>query len=248
MPTERDISMNVALLIHIYYEDTYESIYERIEHFSLNENNVFLINICRDNFYYKEIESYFKSRLKNAHIISCSNKGKDIGGKLALIDLYIRLNLNADLMLLIHDKKSPQLIEGNDWQEELLYIIQEDKVNDILKCFEDSNVGMVGNKSHIINKSNNTEDKIFAGGKDKILSEALKYNINPDNYSFIGGTMFWVRSKTYIDFFQQNNPLKIRATLEERNVMDDFGPTITHSWERLLGWIVLSAGQKIIGI
>ena len=240
--------MKVGILLHIYYEDTYESIFEKIGHLATNGKNIFLINICRDNVHFREIEKFFKDRIHNCYIIASTNKGKDIGGKLALMDLYLRLNLKSDLLLFLHDKKSPQLIEGHDWQEELFHIIDKENIDKILETFLDDEIGMIGNKANIINRNNNTDEKIFAGGKDLILSVAKSYDIDPKNYSFIGGTMFWVRSNIYEKFFSLHPPLEVRSTLEEKNVMDDFGPTITHSWERLLGWIVLSSNKKISGI
>jgi hypothetical protein len=59
--------------------------------------------------------------------------------------------------------------------------------------------------------------------------------------------MFWVRASIFEDFFSMYSPLSIRAQLEEGNVLDD-EPTITHTWERLLSWLVTSKGYKIKGI
>jgi hypothetical protein len=57
--------------------------------------------------------------------------------------------------------------------------------------------------------------------------------------------MFWGNGHVLMNFFKRHNPLKIRQTLEEGNVLDNFGDTNTHSWERLLSWIILAQGLDV---
>jgi lipopolysaccharide biosynthesis protein len=60
--------------------------------------------------------------------------------------------------------------------------------------------------------------------------------------------MFWVRSEIIVSFFKRYNALKIRATLENGNVLDNEFGTKTHAWERMLSWIAGSQGYYIQGI
>ena len=60
--------------------------------------------------------------------------------------------------------------------------------------------------------------------------------------------MFWARATPILSFFGDHPPLDIRKTLEKKNVMDDFGGTITHAWERLLSWLIFAQGYTIKGL
>jgi lipopolysaccharide biosynthesis protein len=209
--------------------------------------NVF-ININYENPNFDRINNIITDRYPNIYLIKASNKGKDIGGKLALIQLYMKLNISSDYLLFLHDKKSPQLANGNSWQYKLFDIAKEDNIAKVLILFADKNVGMIGSRDNIMSKRKDPESKIFVNNKDIVLKMASKYNLKSTDYSFVGGTMFWVRESAFMSFFRKYSPLEIRSNLEMGNVMDDFGPTVTHSWERLLGWIVTSSGLTIKGI
>ena len=238
----------IGILIHVYYDDTLMSIYKQISSL-LREDNVYVfLNISRENPYFHRASTIIEKRYPKIYLIGSTNKGKDIGGKLALIDMYLRCDIKCDYLVFLHDKKSPQLLEGNLWQDKLFNIINKEKINSILTIFEDESIGMIGNKENIMSKKTDPESKIFVNKKEFTLDLAKKYSIQSDDYEFVGGTMFWVRESVYRSFFTEFSPLQIRKTLEYGNVMDDFGPTITHSWERLLGWIITSKGFKIAGI
>lgn len=242
--------MRLSVLIHLYYEDTAIGVYKKLSallgHF---ENNInFFINLPTDHPKKNSLVSACKNKLPNCVIIQTSNVGKDIGGKLALMHTYIKLNMNADLLLFLHDKKSPQTAVGENWSDQLFEMIDQKSIEKTLELFNDQSIGMVGQKNHIYNKKNRTEEEIFVGNKQKILALAKEYDLCSPNLDFIGGTMFWVRESIFKDFFKKNDPLQIRVSLERGNVLDDLGPTITHSWERLFGWVVSTYGFKIAGV
>lgn len=238
----------IGLFIHIYYDDTVLSVYRQINHLLHNNNVIVFLNISQKNPHFNRIISILQNKFSDVFIIKSTNKGKDIGGKLALLDLYLRLNLTLDYLVFLHDKKSPQLVEGGIWQTGLFNIINEENIKKIEGLFSDSKIGMIGNKENIIGKKTDPESKIFVNNKTLVFELAKQYGLKSVNYEFVGGTMFWVRESIFKKFFEEHSPLEIRKTLEPGNVMDDFGPTITHSWERLFGWIVTSHGFKIVGI
>jgi hypothetical protein len=60
--------------------------------------------------------------------------------------------------------------------------------------------------------------------------------------------MFWARAAPLLQFFKKHPPLDIRKNLELGNVMDDKNGTLTHSWERMLSWVVSEQGFKLKGI
>jgi lipopolysaccharide biosynthesis protein len=93
------------------------------------------------------------------------------------------------------------------------------------------------------------EEGQFIGNNKNILNNLLgNYQIKPSSFAFVAGTMFWARAKPMKDFFCSYDPLEIRKDLEDGNVLDNFSGTITHSWERVLSWIITSKGFLIKGI
>lgn len=178
-----------------------------------------------------------------------NNIGKDIGGKLFLFKVLLDSNINDDYILFLHDKHSPQVLDGEKWNNELWTIAEKNNIEKAINILENnSSIGIVANKSSIVNPDETGEAFAYATNKDIIFSEANKYDILPEDKTFVAGTIFIARLKPYIDFFTKNNPLEIRAKMEEGNVLDLEQGTLTHSWERLLSWIVTSKKYSIAEI
>lgn len=238
---------NIAILYHIFYEDTYEKIF--LELAPLKKlNAIFLFNICDETPNKILIAEALRKNFNGCFIITSSNKGKDIGAKLALIQLLLLLNINIEFILFLHDKKSLQALKSATWKKDLLKIISPENISFIIKKFEkNEHYGIIGTREYIIFEELKNNKLTSINGF--IISNLLSmYNLNPVSYQFVAGTMFWAKAKPLIDFFRQYNPLEIRKSLEDGNVIDNFSGTNTHSWERLLSWIVISSGYKITGI
>ena len=75
-----------------------------------------------------------------------------------------------------------------------------------------------------------------------------KYGISISNYEFIGGTMYWMKAPIIENFFTKYNPMQIRSELEAGNVMDNYGSTNAHTWERVLSWAATNQGYRVRGI
>lgn len=238
---------NIAVLYHIFYEDTYEKIC--LELAPLQKLKVvFLFNICDETPNKILIAKVLRNNFKGCFLLSSSNKGKDIGAKLALIQLLLSLNINIEFILFLHDKKSLQALKSATWKKDLLKIITPENISLVIKKFENNpHYGIIGTKEYVITEE--FENNKFTSINGLIISNLLlKYKLNPASYHFVAGTMFWAKAKPLIDFFIQYNPLEIRKSLEDGNVIDNFSGTNTHSWERLLSWIVINSGYKITGI
>src|SRR5436190_1017479 len=80
----------LALLIHIYNQDSWERIFrERLK--AIQElSPVILINLCLAHPGNAELISSIRNDFPEAFIITTPNKGRDIGGKLALTDFFIK--------------------------------------------------------------------------------------------------------------------------------------------------------------
>jgi lipopolysaccharide biosynthesis protein len=237
----------IAVLYHLFYEDTCELICQELQPL-LGFDTTFLFNICSDTPDKKYISALLRENFSSCFIMDTPNKGKDIGAKLSLLHLFLQLELEADYILFLHDKKSLQALKSSTWKKELLKIIDRDNLNKIMQIFETDNLcGIVATKKYIIDEP--VEDGRFTGNNGNILSSLLiNYQIKPPSFAFVGGTMFWARARPIREFFGSYSPLEIRKELEDGNVLDNFSGTITHSWERMLSWIITSKGFSIKGI
>lgn len=239
----------VSILFHNYYNDfpKWKHRFRLIPSFHAR----ILVNTVIDsihnadegyNLYHNDHEETFCQTFS-------PNKGKDIGGKLILIDSYLKQACKSEFILLLHDKRSPYHTKGKEWSETLLSIATETFVSSAISEFRTNpQVGIVANKFSILNELDNSEGSRFY--IDSIVIKELKkeYAIHPSDLRYVAGCMFWVRSSIFEDFFKEYHPLKIRKTLEQGNVTDEDGPKNTHAWERLFSWLVTSRGYKIKGI
>ena len=238
----------VAVLTHIFYDTAFDSFKESL--LDLKEFNAcYLFSISQDCLQKTSIINTIKETFPEAYIIETPNIGKDIGGKLALIDLHLRLNIQSDYIILLHDKLSPQALNGNEWRDKLLKIIEKGNIETILDIFlNNESIGLVANKECISNEYANQSNSFATVNNDLLKEYLITYQIKTSNYDFIPGTMFWIRSNIIKDFFTKYPPLEIRKKLEPGNVLDNLTGTHTHVIERLLGLLAGCYGYKIQGI
>jgi lipopolysaccharide biosynthesis protein len=234
----------VAVLYHIFYEDTIYLVIEELERLS-DFQVFFLFNISSDAPNQLEIKGTLLKHFPDSIITISGNKGKDVGGKLLLISTYIQLGIEVDWIIFLHDKKSLQALNAKTWKTGLLKIIdpaQLERINTIISS--DSGFGIIAANNYVMKELR--EQGEFIGNNGPILTRLLKeYKISCNNFEYVAGTMFWAKASILMDFFKKHDPLRIRQTLEEGNVIDNFGGTYTHSWERILSWIIISRGLNI---
>ena len=237
----------IAVLYHIFYEDSCKMVCDELKPLCFY-NPVFLFNICTETPDRAEISRKLKECFPGCLIIGTSNMGKDIGAKLALFQLLIELEIEAEYLLLLHDKKSLQALKSRTWKNDLLHILSPESIKKTLVLFEENKkCGIIATKSYIIIET--VENGKFINVNGKMLEILLqKYNLKLNSFAFVAGTMFWARAKPLKDFFIDYNPLEIRSQLESGNVIDNFSGTITHSWERILSWIISGNGYYLEGI
>ena len=194
-----------------------------------------------------EIIESIKESFDNAYFLVTPNLGKDIGGKLALIDLYLFLGIKSSYIVMLHDKQSLHSVYGESWKSELFKVFDVNNLPKILDLFRDPAVGIVGTKKWIVNEYDAGTDNFI--NNDQMSKKLCKrFHISIQNYDFIGGTMFWIRSSVIEKFFRKNDPILIRGELESGNVMDSHGESLTHTWERMFSWIAANDGYRVDGI
>ncbi len=165
-----------------------------------------------------------------------------------MLQLFLELDLQAEYLLFLHDKKSLQALKSKTWKKDLLKIASLENIEKCIKMFEEnSTCGLIATKEYVINEA--VENQKFSGTNAQHLNNIIvKYGLTPTSFAFIAGTMFWAKAAPIKNFFTQHNPLQIRKELEDGNILDNFSGTNTHSWERVLSWIVTSQGYTIKGI
>lgn len=235
-----------AILIHIYYEHTWEDFLldhiNNLGHFSFR----LLINVGLDTPYRDKLIKRIKIDRPDAIIIETPNKGKDIGGKLALLDLFFSLKMDQPYLVFLHDKVSPQGVTGSQWRNTLLKIVRADMVPSILKLLDQKGkIGLIGAKEFLLNEYDEKKRAFDSQNSKKIEMLLRQFNMRPPSHSFIGGTMFWGRTNVFRDFFSRFPPLECRKILENGNVLDIKSGTFIHAWERLFSWIALSSDYEI---
>lgn len=233
----------ISVLIHLYYPESLKTILPQIGAELLKKAKLYINLVSNVPFDESLLEQY-----SDATILRTPNVGKDIGGKLALIDSLLFQGDDSEYWVFLHDKNSPHTPTGQYWRESLFSIATNQNLNKILDILKSPAVNVVTNKNFINNEWNAAKRK-FETINNEIIFELLeKYKITPSSYQFAAGTMFWAKSAPLRDFFSKNAPLSIRATLEKGNVLDHHFGTNAHSWERLLSWISLGNTTAIAGI
>lgn len=238
----------INILCHLFYPGISEELVEKLSYFN-NGKTPFFFNIQGNKESRLRLEGIIRESILNAYLLTTPNKGRDIAGKLTLMHLSILIDNSADYSLIIHDKKSVYTPDGEKWRNELLKIISPkyaNKVFDIFKKNED--VGIVCSANYIQNEYDDV-DRIFLTNNDQQIRKILKdYNIETNDYRFVAGNIFWIRTSLLKQFFKTRSIPRIKADLEDGNVMDVEKGTFIHAWERIMSWIATSNNQRIYGI
>lgn len=228
-----------AILYHNFYSPAgIDDVRGRIE--ALKRRDILLLCSLPEKF-----SGNIPCRQANERFMIVPNAGKDIGGKLALIQLLLTLHPDIPYAVLLHDKRSYQKHSGRWEKEGLFRIVEPELFGKIESAFErDREMGIACSKGFIRNE-------YLGGGRfntpnSGLLNDMMKRYLVPDkDLRFVAGTMFWIRTSLLKAFFSGESPLDVRATLEPGNVLDHEKGTVTHCWERMLSWIATRAGYKI---
>lgn len=230
-----------TIIIHIYYKGSWAFIKSKLGTLLQNATEV-IITGCYDEVL-DEID------FEKSVLLKVPNVGKDIGGKLAAINYYLRFGVKTSCLLFLHDKISPQSINADYWLTELYSIMEQKNFKKIIETFENNKkVGLMGSRIFLKNEYLSASEN-FDTSNDQLLRQLIKkYELRCKKYDYIAGTMFIVRSSIFETFFSKHKPLDIRSQLEVGNVLDLKEGTVTHCWERLFCFIVEHYNYQVKGI
>ena len=239
----------VAIFLHLYYTDLWEEFEDMFK--ALPDPFTLYVNLTEGNADNDLAKKKILKSYPDAYILISVNQGLDIGGRLRLMDLWIKNGGQEEYIVWLHGKKSIHSMGehvGNVWRKQLTEIILPEKFNEALNLFEnEQDVGMIGSKLYVTSYTYWDHESAFYNlNRVNIDNYCSLLNINYEkDLVFISGTMFWIRSSIYKKTFQKVSPLDIANGLEYGYCS---GVSKTHALERILGAIVGSHKHKVIGI
>lgn len=228
--------MRIALIEYRYYADSTEDFYtEQLR--NLVSRRILVTNQAVNNIDAKTV------------VLNHTNQGKDIGAKLIGIDFLIKTNEEFDVLVMVHDKKSLHSPLGNYWGRELKKIVGDAYLPVFIKAMKKRNVGICCASNYIKSEFDKPSGKFNTVNNDILFELIQKYKLRPSpSFEFVAGTIFGCKWAPIKVFFINNPPLQIRKTLERGNVQDNRKGSYTHSWERMLSWVITSGGYSVKGI
>jgi lipopolysaccharide biosynthesis protein len=241
----------------IFFHNYYGQHEEWVRFFSEKVNVPF-------NLFYNVVENSIHNLEEEAHLLNVIhnnragkfinkiilrksyNQGKDIGGKLVLMDSLLHSSTESDYIIFLHDKRSPYKIQNEEWKKKLFRIIEPAFIQEALSAFKQNNqTGIIAGSESVNNEYDYILQTYKSNNKSQLEKLQTEFQINVRDHRYIAGAMFWARSLPLVDFFRKYHPLQIRSTLEKGNIMDEKEGTNTHAWERLLSWLVTAQGYSI---
>ena len=89
----------IVILYHIFYEDSCDAVCQELEAIQLY-NPLCIFNICADTPGKNEMSGRLRTKFPGCFVIFTSNAGKDIGAKLAMLQLHIATKYKARLSII----------------------------------------------------------------------------------------------------------------------------------------------------
>ena len=244
----KDVILKPLVICHMFFYDMALLFIDQLI-ILLDYNASFVFNISAQLQANKPFLKILRTIFPGCIIINSPNQGRDIGGKFAGLDMVLRLNLPSDITLIIHDKKSLHLGNGEVWRDELFKIIDAEYLPAVFEKFENKKeIGIISTVNFIQDEYLVHSDTFDCTSNAQIKIIMNKYDIHTKDYKFVAGNIFWIRSELLKKFFETRSLFEIRSELEKGNALDFGNGTFIHSWERIMSWIATSQGYKIYGV
>jgi lipopolysaccharide biosynthesis protein len=239
--TDRPAVAPVAVVAHIYYEDTWSDIAGALRGLTIPFDLIVTTVAGRERL----IET-IRCSYPAAEIEIMENRGRDIGPFLTLLE---RGRLDGYRYICkIHGKKSidggRKMYTGEMWRRRLLFDLlgAPGAANAAIAMFErDPSVGMIGPKVFRLPKAGYAEDLSWSANRPLTLKIAERMGVPADKFQldFFGGTMFWVRPEA----LKPLRDLRLAAEMPYESGLID--GDLPHALERVLPTSILAAGYKL---
>ena len=240
-PPDRPGRVETAVVVHIYYEDTWPDIAGALRGLTAPFDLIVTTVAGREPLIERISQAY-----PHADIEVVENRGRDVGPFLALLERG-RLD-RYKYICKVHGKKSidgrRKTYMGAMWRRRLLFDLLggPGAAGAAIGMFErDPSIGMIGPGAFRLPKEGYAEDLSWSANRDMTLEIAERMGVPADAFQldFFGGTMFWVRPKALKPLADQH--LAAEMPYESGRIDGD----LPHAIERLLPTSVLVAGYKL---
>jgi lipopolysaccharide biosynthesis protein len=231
----------VAVVAHIYYEDTWPDIAGALRGLPVPFDLIVTTVAGREGL----IESIRRS-YPRAEIEIMENRGRDIGPFLVLLE---RGRLDGYRYICkIHGKKSidggRKTYMGEMWRRRLLFDLlgAPGAASAAVDMFErNASIGMIGSRVFRLPNASYPEDLSWSANRSMTLKIAERMGVPADKFEldFFGGTMFWVRPEA----LKPLRDLRLAAEMPYESGLVD--GDLPHALERVLPTSVLMAGYKL---
>jgi len=195
----------------------------------------------------KPIDKDFNEVTQKALVFCLPNRGKDLSGKLYCLNVIYRLKLKDAPVLFLHDKKSPQANNGREWKEKLFRCAAPEFAKQAVGLIN-KGMGIICTNEALMSSANLSEKELLLDHKEIILKTLNQLNLRLNDYSFVGGTMFWSHTKYYRPLFERIDIMDLITHFESGNVLDLEAASLTHAWERLLSYVITGQQLKITAL
>ncbi|HVV25578.1 MAG TPA: rhamnan synthesis F family protein [Candidatus Saccharimonadales bacterium] len=243
---KRSPHTETAVLIHLYYADTWPLLQKRLAILKKELSFDLFITIPRHD---KESTDIIRKEYPDAHIITVPNRGRDV-----LPFLRVAPKLEAagyKYILKLHSKKSPHRDDGHTWFQSMLEcLIPGDSfsISALKATLEKPTTGVIGPVDQYVPLTVNYDANSYFLFKalKKIYSKAIAndvHNKERQNYGFFAGTMFWARADALSEIFRSN--FGVADFEREKGRVDG---TLAHAMERVFCIVPEIDGKKIYEI
>lgn len=232
--------MKILVHLHLYYQDMLD---EMLGYLNNLEDYGYDLCVTAVNPS-EDVISKIKVFKPEANIISVENRGYDVAPFVQVLKLS---NLSDyDYIIKIHTKQTlkgkaylPNIVFVKDgWRKCLIgFMESKEQLKKTIDLFEDKKVGMVSHYNLIIRPKK--EDKV---ANKRAADYAKDIGLPQVDYRYVAGTMFIARASLFL-------PLKgYPCTVNDFETYNNnvLGGSLAHVYERLFGYVVYSAGQKIV--
>lgn len=235
----------VAIFIHLYYEDMVEELFHYINHIP-REIDVYLST--SNNITLKQIEKCSKAVNNIKEVILLPNIGRDVGAFLVGMKSYIE---RYEIISFLHDKKSSKMYEivyGENFKKCLWdnLLKSEGYIKNIIQVLQKNQyLGLLVPPYPLYPEGEHIMFNAYGNNYNNMLDLAERLeiptrHINVNKKLLALGTAFWCKTKALRPLFD------IGITLEdfEQEPMGRDG-TISHAIERIIPFVAQQMGYAV---
>jgi lipopolysaccharide biosynthesis protein len=225
----------IAIVIHVYYEDVFMEIIERIQKL---ENSNFKLYITCPQAKVDFVKDTVTTNGFPSYIMPVINRGRDVLPFLKIIPKVFEEG--HELILKIHTKRSNHLHKKEIWKNDLFEkLLGSKSLTNAVDVFNSHpNIGIIGPAYHILPMS-----YYYGSNARRVERISKKMGVKRDqlaDYHFVAGTMFFVRKSVI-------QPILDLGFSEDDFEIEDgqLDGTLPHALERAFTCGLLVSGLRL---